>query len=138
MSSFFEVIINNYRENKAYWIFEFIIFIGTIFFILKLNSYNKILIEIQSRYTNKIIKAIEVSKEPSYFYYLLSGGAVIAILIGYIFFVFNKIHKESIFIVLINIILLIVFFRVYWNPILATFATLLVIGGIFGMANANT
>lgn len=136
MSNIFESILWNLRENKAYWICEAIIFIGTLSFILKLNSYNKILLDIQSRYSNEIIKALEVAKEPSYFNYFFGGAFVIIVLIGYTMFVLKKLRGESILIVIINIILIIVFFKVYWNPVLATFAVLLTIGGIFAVANS--
>lgn len=136
MNSFFEFILYNLRKNKVYWICEVIIGIGTLCFILKLNSYNKILQEIQERHSNEIIKALEVAKEPLYFHYLLGGGLIIAILIGYTMFVLKKIKVESIFIIIINIILLIIFFEVYWNPILATFAVLLIIAGFFGVVNS--
>lgn len=124
------------KLNKGYWISEFIILIGTIYFILKLNSYNKILMEIQSRYENEIRRALEVANEPSYLKYLFGGGLVILIIIGYTFIVIKKLRLESTLIVLINIIILIVFFKVYWNPVLATFTVLLTIGGIFTLANS--
>ena len=44
-----------------------------------------------------------------------------------------RIRWESIFIILINIILIIVFFIVYRNPILMTFAILLGISGVLGL-----
>lgn len=131
-----DIIICNFKKNKLYWIGEAIIAIGAIYFILKLNSYSKILIDIQNRYSNTILKAIEVAKEPSYFHYLLGGALVLTILISYIMFVFMRIRWESIFIILINIILIIVFFTVYWNPILMTFAILLGISGVLGLVNS--
>lgn len=136
MSGFFEFIKYNLKEYKSYWICEGIIIFGTICFIFKLNSYNKILFEIQSQYSNDIIKALEVVREPFYFNYLLFGGLVIAILIGYIMLVLKRLRWVSIPIIVINIILLIVFFIVYWNPILAIFAVLLSVCGLFGVASS--
>lgn len=131
-----DIIICNFKKNKLYWICEAIIAIGTIYFILKLNSYSKILIDIQNRYSNTILKAIEVAKEPSYFHYLLGGALVLTILISYIIFVFMRIKWESIFIILINIVLIIVFFTVYLNPILMAFAILLGISEILGLVTS--
>ncbi|MGU8487707.1 hypothetical protein ACV3OC_12855 [Clostridium perfringens] len=128
-----DIILCNLKKYKLYWICEAIIAIGSIYFILKLNSYSKILIDIQNRYSNTILKAIEVAKEPLYFHYLLGATLVITILISYIMFVFMRIRWESIFIILINIILIIVFFIVYRNPILMTFAILLGISGVLGL-----
>lgn len=125
------------RDNKKYFIGEFIVMIGTIVFIFKLNSYNKILQDIQNKYDNKIQQVLQIASEPDYFKYLLGGFIFILLLVLYTVYVFKaKIGNEIFIIALINIILLIILIIVFWNPIITTFAVLLISGGVFIIANS--
>lgn len=125
------------RVNKGYFIGEFLLIITTVVFTIKLNSYNKILSSIQSRYDNKIQQALEVASHPDYFTYFLLGIIFIALLVWYTVFTFKaKIGNEILIVALINLILLIVLLIVFWNPIVTTFAVLLISGGVCMIANS--
>lgn len=116
------------NRNKCYLIGELIVMLVTLFFIFKLNSYNKILHDIQSIYNNKIQQTLEVAKEPNYFNYLILGFIFILLLVGYTILIFKaRIGNEFWIIMLMNSILLIALLIVFWNPVLATFATLLIV-----------
>lgn len=124
------------RDNKGYFICEILVGIATLIFTIKLNSYNEILKSIQCKYDNEIEQALGIASHPDYFNYFLWGIIFIALLIGYTIFIFkSRIGSEALIIFIINFVLLIVLLIIFWNPILTTFAILLLGGGIFTIAN---
>lgn len=125
------------RRNKAYLIGELLVIVGTIYFIFKLNIYNKILNDIQDKSDNKIQQTLEIVSEPAYFTYLLWGVFFIALLIGYTVFILkSNIGSDRWKVTIVNAIVLIVLLIVLWNPVLATFAALLIGYGILGFADS--
>ena len=125
------------KDKKGYFIGEILVIFSTLFFIINLYLYNKILHEIQDKYTDKIIQAIKIVQEPKYFTYLVWGVFFIILLVGYTIFVFRRanIGTDIWWFILINLILLIILLIVFWNPILTTFAALLITGGVFIIVN---
>lgn len=125
--------------KKGYMIGEGIVVVATLFFIMKLHKYNQVLHEIQKNYDNNIQKTIQIASEPNYFNYLLGGAFFIAVLVGYTLFIFksgSSLEGIGWVLSLINICLLIILLVVFWNPVLATFAALLLGGGLFALANS--
>ena len=119
------------RENKIYFIGEGIVSVLIVCFTFKLYLYNKILYDIQEKYSNQIQKALMVAREPYYFKYLISGILFITLLVVYTTFVISKqyIGIDRWIIFIINLVLLIILLIVFWNPIITTIAILLLSAG---------
>lgn len=124
------------RENKIYFIGEGIVSVLIVCFTFKLYLYNKILYDIQEKYSNQIQKALMVASDPYYFKYLISGILFITLLVVYTIFIILKpyIGIDRWIILIINLVLLIILLIVFWNPIITTIAILLLLAGGISIA----
>ncbi|EHQ8840317.1 TPA: hypothetical protein I0F66_RS10045 [Enterococcus faecalis] len=130
-------IVETLNEHKWYYISESAISGATIWFICMLKAYNQVLYEIQEQYTNKIQQTLEIAAEPQYFTYLLAGGFFIVLLVAFTVYTIKKLFNvHALIIFIVNLVILQVLLVTFWNPVLATFAMLLIGGGIFVLANS--
>lgn len=119
------------EEYRGYFIGEGIVVLLVGIFTFKLYKYNQILHEIQERFPNMIQQTIEIAQETNYINYLSGGFFFVFILIGYTVLVFKaRLGMSGLVILCINFVLLVVLLIIFWNPVLATFACLLLGGGI--------
>ncbi len=113
--------------------------IGTVIYIFLLSRYNKILYEIQEKYTNVFIQAVHIVEEPNYYGYLIAGAVFVILLI----FVSVKSYRAReeigilgvMIMIVINIILLISLLIVYSNPVFTAFATMSTVAGVGSAAS---
>lgn len=132
-----EYLIENLSEYKWYYFFEVLVVGITIWFICRLKDYNQVLYNIQERYPSKIQQTFEIAAEPNYFNFLLGGGFFILLLVLFTFFILKmKIEINGVIFLFVNFILLLVLLVTFWNPILTTFAMLLIGGTVFVMAGS--
>ncbi|MGL9921167.1 hypothetical protein [Enterococcus sp. DIV1758] len=130
-------IVETLNEHKWYYISESAIAGATIWFIFMLKAYNQVLYQIQEQYANKIQQTIEIAAEPQYFTYLLTGGFFIVLLVAFTVYTVKKLFNvHALIIILVNLVILQVLLVTFWNPVLATFAMLLIGGGMFVLANS--
>lgn len=134
-------IVDNLVENlikfKLYYLLELVVMAITIRFIWILHVYNQLIYIIRINYSDQVIQTLKVMSEPHYFNYLLGGGFFIFLLVVFTLFVIKtKIGINGGIFLGINLILLIILLITFWNPVLATFAILLIGGGSFVMASS--
>lgn len=112
--------------------------IAALIYTIFLVQYNKILYEIQSRYDNKFIQALNVVKEPHFYTYFFLGILFAGLLIwnsvrNYRFR--KELEIATIILILLNCCFLIALIIAYSNPIFTTMITLLTVAGIIVAAN---
>lgn len=122
------------NQNKIYVKNGIIIFVTVVYNIL-LHFYNIKLHKLQNNCQNKIIAAIKVFEDKDFLIYL-TGGAIIACLL--IASTIRRIKdmeiiglRNTVILVLTNIILLIILLVIYSNPILTTFVIVVGVGMFF-------
>ncbi|WP_368901066.1 hypothetical protein [Oceanobacillus oncorhynchi] len=127
-------------ESKFYFIIEGIIVIATVIFMFMLRNFNQELAFIQGMYNNKIESAFAIASTPGYFGYLAMGFFFVFVLVAYSIKCFKLVITLDFRIIInciINVILLIRLLVIFSNPVLTTFATLLLVAGLFIIANSS-
>ena len=118
--------------KKGYQISDVVLVIISIYFLYKLYNYKEYLSEkILVKEHGWLKEAFLIVQEPDYFNYLLCGLAVLAMLIGFIYYCIKYEQDPGIELVVVvglNIILTVIILFVFWSPILTT----LFIIGVFG------
>ena len=125
-----------FEEDKEYLIGDGLLLLIVSVFTVMLHVYNQKLHEIQMLYENPISQAFAIAAEPYYYYYLIAGFVFIILLIGTPVFCKKKSCNllSLCIIIFINLIMLIILLIVFWNPVLAAFATTLAIGALLTIA----
>lgn len=120
--------------KKGYQIADVVLVIISIYFLYKLYNYKEYLSEkILVKEHGWLKEAFLIVQEPDYFNYLLCGLAVLAMLIGFIYYCIKYEQDPGIELVVVvglNIILTVIILFVFWSPILTT----LFIIGVFGFS----
>lgn len=120
--------------KKGYQIADVVLVIISIYFLYKLYNYKEYLSEkILVKEHGWLKEAFLIVQEPDYFNYLLCGLAILAMLIGFIYYCIKYEQDPGIELVVVvglNIILTVIILFVFWSPILTT----LFIIGVFGFS----
>lgn len=118
--------------KKGYQIADVVLVIISIYFLYKLYNYKEYLSEkILVKEHGWLKEAFLIVQEPYYFNYLLGGLAVLAMLIGFIYYCINYEQDpgiELVVVVSLNIILTVIVLFVFWSPILTTLFIIGVVG----------
>ena len=118
--------------KKGYQIADVVLVIISIYFLYKLYNYKEYLSEkILVKEYGWLKEAFLIVQEPDYFNYLLCGLAVLAMLIGFIYYCIKYEQDPGIELVVVvglNIILTVIILFVFWSPILTTLFIIGVVG----------
>ena len=118
--------------KKGYQIADVVLVIISIYFLYKLYNYKEYLSEkILVKEHGWLKEAFLIVQEPDYFNYLLCGLAVLAMLIGFIYYCIKYEQDPGIELVVVvglNIILTVIILFVFWSPILTTLFIIGVVG----------
>lgn len=110
------------------------VLIIVIIFIFRLASYNRILHQIETQHTGKIVQAFYMIQEPDFFKYFVGGIVAGAALI--VTSVSDFWHREeygfmlTVINILVNLLVFVTLIIVYANPVFTTFMIVASAGGL--------